>query len=91
MRKTGVFDLDSSAFSERDWGKDTAIYLKLVKELLESRWTAFHSALKVTTEIVNELRTLPKVNPEPPLQDEGYHIRDSDPVEPGERADVDLE
>jgi len=91
MHETGVFVHDSSAFSEKDWGKDTAIYLKLIKELSESRWTAFYSALKLTAEIINELRMLPKANPEPPLQDEGYHIRDSDPVEPGEDADLDLE
>lgn len=93
MHETGSFVFDSTTFSEKDLGKDTAIYLKLIKDLSESRWTAFYSAVKVTATIINELRTHSKANPEPPLQDEpeGYHIQDSDPVDPSEIADIDVE
>ena len=43
----------------------------------------FYSVVKLTTEITDELKALPKMNPEPPLQDdpEGYHIWDSDPID----------
>ena len=92
MHKTGIFVLNPTAFSEKDLGKDTVIYLKLMKELSDSRWTAFYSAIKVTTEIINDLRTLPKSNLQP-LQDstESYHIRDSDPVDPSNDVYLDFE
>ena len=93
MHETSVFVLNLTSFSEKDWGKDTAIYLKLIKELSEDRWTTFYSAVKLTTEITDELKALPKTNPEPPLQDdpEGYHIWDSDPIDSSEDLDIDIE
>ena len=93
MHKTGNFILNSTAFSEKDWGKETAIYLKLINDLSESRWTAFYSAVEVTAEIVNELKEFSKANPDRPEQDEpeDYHIRDSDPVDPSENLDLDIE
>ena len=93
MHETGCFVLSSAQFSEKDLGKDTAIYLKLIKELAEPRWTAFYSALKITAMVINELKKFSKVNPEPPLHDEpeGYHIRDSDPIDPSENVDIDPE
>jgi len=92
MHETGVFVLSTTPFSEKDLGKDTRIYLKLINDLSESRWTAFYSALKTTAELINELTMVSKAGPET-LQDipEGHHIQDSDPVDPGEYADVDVE
>ena len=92
MHETGVFVSGSTAFSEKDLGKDTVIYLNLINELSDSRWTAFYSALKVTAEIVDELRSLPKANQEP-LQSgiDHYHIRDSDPIDASENVDYDFE
>ena len=92
MHKTGVFVHNSTPFSEKDMGKDTAACLKLIKELSEDRWTAFYSALKTTATIFDELRVVSKANSEP-LQDEpeNYHIQDSDPIDPGEGGDIDME
>ena len=93
MHKTGVFVLDSTPFSEKDWGKETAIYTKLINELSESRWTAIYSALKVTAAIVDELKECSKANADRPEQDEpeDYHIQDSDPIDPTAREDADVE
>ena len=91
MHRSGVFVLSSTPFSEKELGKDTATYLKLINELSASRWEAIHSALKTTAEIVDELRNLPKAEP---LQNEAeeYRIRDSDPIDPTEEIDnLDLE
>ena len=90
MHKTGMFILDSSTFSEKGWGKDTAIYLKLINDLSEPWWEAFYSALKTTAEIVDELKEYSKANPDRHPQDEpeDYHIQDSDPIEPDESVDV---
>ena len=68
------------------------IYLKLIDGLSETRWTALYSALEVTEEIVDGLKSLAKANPEP-LQDEpeAYHIRDSDPIDSSENGDIDAE
>jgi hypothetical protein len=92
MHKTGVFVSNTTSFCEKDFGKDTRIYLQLINKLSESRWTAVYSALKVTAEIIDELKMVSKASPGA-LQDEpeGYHIQDSDPVDPGENADVDVE
>lgn len=88
MHKVGVFIADPTPFSEKDWGGDTGIYLKLINELSEARWEAFYSAIKVAAEVADELKEFSKVDTDNPLQDEpdGYHIRDSDPVEPDEDA-----
>ena len=93
MHKTGVFIADQAPFSEKDWGKDTAIYLKLINDLSASRWTAFYSTLKVTAEIVSELKEYSNADMDRTLQDESedYHIQDSDPVDPGEDGDIEYE
>jgi hypothetical protein len=85
MHKTGCFVPSSTTFSEKDLGADTAIYLGLINELSDSRWTAFYTALKITAEIVDELKKLSS-SAEPSLQaePEGYHVRDSDPIDPNE-------
>ena len=90
MYKSGVFVPDSTAFCEKDWGKDTAIYLKLINELSESRWEAIYSALKTTADLVNGLKEYSKANPDRLEQDnpEEYHIQDSDPVDPSEGMDI---
>jgi len=92
MHQTGVFVLNATPFSEKDLGKDTRIYLKLIDKLSESRWTGIYSALKVTAEIIDELRMVSKASPGA-LQDEpgGFHIQDSDPIDPDEDVDVDVE
>jgi hypothetical protein len=68
MHKTGVFVLNPTAFSEKDFGNDTAIYLKLIGELSDSRWTASYSGLEFTGKIEDELRKFPKANREPPSE-----------------------
>jgi len=90
MYKTGIFIPDSTAFCEKDWGKDTAIYLKLINELSEPRWKAIYSALKTTADILDELKEFSKANPDRLEQDEpdNYHIQDSDPIDPSEGTDV---
>jgi hypothetical protein len=93
MHKTGVFIPGSTPFSEKDLGIDTAIYLGLINKLSDSRWTAFYSALRLTAEIVDELKKISKVDSTEPQQDEpkGYHVRDSDPIDPNETVDLDVE
>ena len=93
MHKTGIFILDSTAFSEKDWGPDTVIYMKLINQLSESRWEAFYSALKTTAEIIEELKEFSRANPDHYLKDrpEDYHTQDSDPVNPGDDTDIDKE
>ena len=92
MHKTGTFIASSTPFSEKDLGKNTVIYVNLIKKLSEPRWTAFYTDLKLSTEIVDKLRMISKRNLEPSLQDEDrYHIRDSDPIDPSENVDTNIE
>ena len=93
MHKTGVFVHNPTSFSEKDLGNDTATYLKLIHKMSDSRWTAFYSALKTIAEIVNELKKLSKANlePLPNEPEEGYHIHDSDPIDPNKNINLDLE
>jgi hypothetical protein len=84
MHKTGVFVVDLSPFSERHWGEQTTIYTKLINDLSESRWTAFYSALKVTAQIVDELKKFSKAKPSCSAED--YHIQDSDPIDPSDNT-----
>ena len=92
MHETGGFVLNQTQFSDKDFGKDTAVYLKLINKLSTSRWTDFYAELKTTTTIADKLKAV-KLNPESHLEDEseGYHIRDSDPVDPNDVEDVDVE
>ena len=92
MHETGCFVLNQTPFSNKDFGKDTAVYLKLINKLSTSRWTDFYSELKTTTMIAEKLKAV-KLSPESHLEDESeeYHIRDSDPVDPDVVEDVDVE
>lgn len=64
MHKTGVFVRSSAAFSEKDLGNDTVIYLSLISKMSESRWTAFYNAVKISEGIVEDLKKCLRENPE---------------------------
>lgn len=89
MYQTGVFIPDPTGFSEKDWEKDTAIFMKLVNDLSESRWESFYSNLRIITKVSEEMEEISMANADP-LQDkpEHYRIQDSDPIIPGEDADL---
>lgn len=93
MHKSGTFIADPIPFSEKDWGRDTRVYSKLINDLSESRWASFYSALKLTEEFATELKEYSKADMDRPLEDEpeDYHIRDSDPVGSGEDAELEYE
>ena len=48
MHSTGYYIKDERPFSEKFWGHRTAIYIKLAKELSDSRWDGFYAALAYT-------------------------------------------
>lgn len=51
MHSTGLFLEDKCSFSEKYWGHQTAIYVKLAKELSSSQWDGFYKALVYTEDI----------------------------------------
>ena len=92
MYKNGFFIVSPTPFSEKDCGNDTAIYMKLISELSESRWEAIYRGLKITANICEEFKKISRADPDrhsrAEEKPEDYHIQDSDPIDPGEDADI---
>ena len=80
MHSTGYFVKDKRPFSEKFWGHRTAIYLKLVTGLPDSRWDSFYAALAYTEDIHEKLSEFRPVEHWTDNPDE-YFIMGSDPVE----------
>ena len=89
MHKMGVFVWSSAAFSEKDLGNDTFIYLNLISKMSEPQRTAFYNTVKISKGIVKDLKKCLRENLEL-LQNEpgGYRIHNSDPVDPNNNFDL---
>ena len=91
MHKTGVYIPDSHpcTFSEKDWGSETAIYMKLISDMAPSWWESFYSTIQTAETIGEELEEFVESKPN---RREGhgpssYYIQDSDPVEPSNKME----
>ena len=81
MHSTGYFIEDRRPFSEKFWGHRTAIYVKLVKELSDSKWEAFYAALAYSEGVQEKLSECSKPAETWTNDPNDYFIVGSDPVE----------
>ena len=82
MHSTGYFIKDECLFSEKFWGHQMAIYIKLVKELSSSRWNGFNGALANAKNIQDKLKECSKPVERWSNNPEEYFIVGSNPAEP---------
>jgi hypothetical protein len=92
MHQTGTFISDPRprSFTRQGWERETAIYIKLINDMDESRWESFYSVLKTDESIGVELEEF--VESGPKLRagrgPSDYHIQGSDPVEPWDEMEA---
>ena len=84
MHSTGYFVKDERPFSEKFWGHRTAIYIKLVKELSDSKWRGFNGALASCKSVQDQLKEYSRPVERWTDDPEEYFIMGSDPAEPVE-------
>ena len=60
MHSTGYFIEDKHAFSKKNWGNRTAIYVKLATKLSTSQWTGFYGSLEHTEDVDEKMREFSK-------------------------------
>ena len=82
MHSTGYFIKDERAFSEKWWGHRTTIYIKLVKELSNSRWNGINGALASAKDLLDKLKKASQPVVRWTNDPEEYFIVGSDPAEP---------
>lgn len=89
MHQTGVFVVDRTPFSETAWGRETAIYTKLINDMASNRWDGVYTELQLFETINGELKEHSESKPECRGErgPQSYRIQDSDPMEPGEDAE----
>lgn len=81
MHSTGYLIEDRRSFSEKYWGHRTAIYLKLIKELSNSRWENFYAALAFSEDVQEKMSECSKPVETWTDDPNEYFIFGSDPVE----------
>ena len=81
MHSTGHFIEDKRSFSEKFWGHRTAIYIKLVKELSNSRWESFYAGLAYSENVQEKLNECSKPVETWTNNPDEYFIAGSDPIE----------
>ena len=81
MHSTGFYIKDERAFSEKFWGHRTAIYVKLAKEISDSRWESFYMALAHTEEVHEKMSEFSKPVEHWTDNPDEYYIVGSDPVD----------
>lgn len=55
MHSTGYYIEDKHPFSDKLWGRRTAVYLKLAKELSASQWDGLFGGLEYTKDVHEKL------------------------------------
>ena len=81
MHSTGYYIKDERPFSEKFWGHRMVIYIKLAKELSDSRWDGIYAGLAYTEEIHKKLRECSKPVEQWTDDPNEYFIVGSDPVD----------
>ena len=81
MHSTGYFIDDKRPFSEKNWSGRTEIYIKLIKELSNSRWDGFYAGLACTADIEEKLDECSRPAGTWTNDLNEYFIVGSDPVE----------
>ena len=80
MHSTSYYIKDERPFSEKFWGHRTMIYIKLAKELSDSRWDGFYSALAYTEGVHEKMSEFSKPVEHWTNDPDEYFIVGSDPV-----------
>ena len=81
MHSTGYYIKDERPFSEKFWGHRTAIYVKLAKELSDSRWDGIYAALAHTEDVHEKLKEFSKPVEQWTDDPDEYFIAGSDPTD----------
>jgi len=81
MHSTGFYIKDERAFSEKFWGHRTAIYVKLAKEISDSRWDSFYAALAYTEGVHEKMSEFSRPVEHWTDNPDEYFIVGSDPVD----------
>jgi len=81
MHSTGYYIKDDCPFSEKFWGHRTTIYIKLAKELSDSRWDGIYVGLAHTEDVHEKLREFSKPVEQWTDNPNEYFIVGSDPTE----------
>ena len=81
MHTLGHFIEDGCSFSEKSWGHQTAIYLKLVKDMTAAQWAGFYGMLRVHEDIQEKMEEFIKPAESWADDPDEYFILGSEPEE----------
>ena len=81
MHTLGQFVEDTCPFSEKYWGPQTAVYVKLAKDMTSAQWTGFYHMLHIHEDIQEKMEEFSKLAERWTDDPDEYFIMGSDPPE----------